>query len=62
MIKKSNSVPNFLFERPMPKQFSMKLKMPKIIPYSDFIKNNPCATKKERQNAIKNFYDALLQN
>jgi hypothetical protein len=39
----------------------MKLNLPKIIPYSEFIKNNPNATKNERQNAIKNFYDNLLR-
>lgn len=61
MVKKSNSVPNFLYETPPPKQFSMKLFMPKIIPYSEFIKNNPNANKVERRNAIKNFYDLLLQ-
>ena len=62
MIKKNNSVPNFLFETPKARNFSMKLKLPKIIPYSEFIKNNPNATKIERQNAIKNFYENLLRN
>jgi len=70
MIIKSNSVPNFLFEtpqpkpKPKPKQYTIKLtnvQMPKIIPYSEFIKNNPKATKSERRNAIKNFYDLLLE-
>jgi hypothetical protein len=40
----------------------MKLKLPKIIPYREFIKNNPNATKIERQNDIKNFYENLLRN
>ena len=62
MIKKSNSVPNFLFEKPKPNQYTMKLSIPKIIPYSEFIRSNPNATKKERQNAIKNFYSSLLNN
>ena len=61
MIKKNNSVPNFLFETPKAKNYTMKLNLPKIIPYSEFIKNNPNATKNERQNAIKNFYDNLLR-
>ena len=60
MLIKSNSVPNFLFETPQKKQYHMKLNIPKIIPYSEFIKNNPTATKSERRNAIKNFYDILL--
>ena len=41
MIKKSNSVPNFLFETPKARNYTMKLNFPKIIPYSEFIKNNP---------------------
>ena len=60
MLIKSNSVPNFLFETPQKKQLHMKLTLPKIIPYSEFLKNNPHATKMERRNAIKNFYDMLL--
>lgn len=62
MLVKSNSVPNFLFEMPKKKQYTLKLNnnIPKIIPYSEFLKNNPKATKSERQNAIKNFYDMLL--
>jgi hypothetical protein len=61
MIKKSNSVPNFLFETPKAKNYIMKLNLLKIIPYSEFIKKNPNSTKIERQNAIKNFYDNLLR-
>jgi hypothetical protein len=62
MLVKSNSVPNFLFEMPKKKQYTLKLNnnIPKIIPYSEFLKNNPKATKSERRNAIKNFYDMLL--
>jgi len=64
MLVKSNSVPNFLFETAKPKQYTITLtnvELPKIIPYSEFIKNNPKATKKDRRNAIKNFYDLLLE-
>ena len=62
MLVKSNSVPNFLFEMPKKKQYTLKLNnnIPKIIPYSEFLKNNPKATKSERRNAIKNFYNMLL--
>jgi hypothetical protein len=63
MLVKSNSVPNFLFETPRPqtKQFRLKLiNLPKIIPYSEFLKNNPKATKAERREAIVTFYNALL--
>lgn len=59
MLVKSNSVPNFLFETPKPqkKQYLLKLSnLPKIIPYSEFLKNNPV----ERREAIKIFYDMLL--
>jgi len=65
MLVKSNSVPNFLFETPqknnITKQYHIKLAIPKIIPYSEFLKNHPNATKEERRNAIKQFYDMLLQ-
>ena len=62
MLIKSNSVPNFLFEIPKKKQYTFKLNnnIPKIIPYSEFLKKNPNATKIERRNAIKSFYDMLL--
>jgi hypothetical protein len=62
MLVKSNSVPNFLFETPKKKQYTLKLNnnIPKIIPYSEFLKNNPNATRNERRNAIKKFYDMLL--
>ena len=61
MLIKSNSVPNFLFEIPKKKQYALKLNnIPKIIPYSEFLKKNPNATKIERRNAIKSFYDMLL--
>ena len=64
MLVKSNSVPNFLFETPKIKQYTLKLNnnIPKIMPYSEFLKHNPNATKSERRNAIKKFYDALLDN
>ena len=63
MLIKSNSVPNFLFEVPKKKQYALKLNnnIPKIIPYSEFLKKNPNATKIERRNAIKTFYDMLLE-
>jgi hypothetical protein len=62
MLTKSNSVPNFLFEVPKKKQYTLKLNnIPKIIPYSEFLKKNPNATKSERRTAIKNFYDMLLE-
>jgi len=63
MLVKSNSVPNFLFETPKShkKEYRLKLSsLPKIIPYSDFLKRNPNATKNERREAIKSFYNALL--
>lgn len=63
MLVKSNSVPNFLFETPRPqnKQFRLKLiNLPKIIPYSEFLKNNPKSTKAERREAIHKFYYDLL--
>ena len=67
MLVKSNSVPNFLFETPKQKsqsQYMLKLsnKLPKIIPYSEFLKNNPKATKTQRQQAIATFYNTLLNN
>jgi hypothetical protein len=61
MLVKSNSVPNFTFEKPTPKKYNLKLiSLPKIIPYSEFLKTNPHATKAERREAIINFYTALL--
>ena len=61
MLVKSNSVPNFLFETPKKKEYNLKLfNLPRIIPYSEFLKNNPKATKAERRAAIKKFYDDLL--
>jgi hypothetical protein len=63
MLVKSNSVPNFLFETPKPqkKQYLLKLSnFPKIIPYSEFLKNNPKATKAQRREAIVTFYNKLL--
>ena len=66
MLVKSNSVPNFLFETPKTRQYKLRLcsnnNMPKIMPYSEFLKRNPKATKIERRNAIKNFYDMLINN
>lgn len=32
----------------------------KLVSYSDFLRSNPKATKKQRCKAIKNFYDNLL--
>lgn len=62
MLVKSNSVPNFLFETPQKKQYTLRLvsNMPKIISYSSFLKNNPNATKSERREAIHNLYTSLL--
>jgi hypothetical protein len=65
MIVKSNSVPNFLYETPQKKQYIFRLSnynIPKIIPYSEFLKSNPRATKTQRREAIKSFYDMLLDN
>ena len=60
MLVKSNSVPNFLFETPKTKEHNLKLILPKIIPYSDFInnnnKNNQKINKSEGRNAITNCY------
>ena len=61
MLPKSNSVPNFLFETPKTKQYNFKLyNFPKILPYSEFLKSNPKATKSERMQTIQTFYNALL--
>lgn len=61
MLIKSNSVPNFLFETPKTKEYKLKLfNLSRIIPYSEFLKNNPNASKMERREAIKNFYYNLL--
>ena len=62
MLVKSNSVPNFLFETPKTMRYKLRLNnyVPKVLPYSEFLKQNPKATKSERRNAIKNFYDMLL--
>jgi hypothetical protein len=63
MLPKSNSVPNFLFEIPQPKtkQYNLKLyNFPKIISYSEFLKSTPKATKTERREAIRSFYNTLL--
>jgi hypothetical protein len=62
MLVKSNSVPNFLFETPQKKQYKLRLinNLPKIIPYSVFLKDNPNATKIERREAIRDFYTMLL--
>lgn len=61
MIIKSNSVPNFLYENYKQKKTNFSLtNKPKIVSYSEFLKNNKNSTKKERQNAIKRFYDSLL--
>jgi len=62
MLIKSNSVPNFLFESPRKKEYKSKIfNLSRIISYSEFLRNNPKATKIERQSAIKNFYDSLLR-
>lgn len=61
MLVKSKSVPNFTFEKPAPKNYNLKLiSLPKIIPYSEFLKCKPNATKSERREAIRCFYEALL--
>jgi len=63
MLVKSNSVPNFLFEKPVytTKKYSLVLtNKKKVISYGEFIKNNPNATKIERRQAIKSFYDMLF--
>lgn len=60
---KSNSVPNFLFEKPnsnIQRRLTLSLK-PKIVSYGEFIRNNKNATKNERINAIKHFYDMLFK-
>jgi hypothetical protein len=61
MLVRSYSEPNFLFDSPLNKQYKLKLvTLQKLVSYGEFIKNNPRATKAERRNAIKNFYDKLL--
>ena len=63
MLVKSNSVPNFLFETPTQQkpQYIFKLsKLPKVIPYSEFLRNNPNIIKTERRQTISTFYNSLL--
>jgi len=62
MLVKSNSVPNFLFEKPVStRRYSLVLtNKKKIESYGEFIKNNPNSTKIERREAIKSFYDILF--
>ena len=63
MLVKSNSVPNFLFETPtqQKQQYIFKLsKLPKVIPYSEFLRNNPNIIKTERRQTISTFYNSLL--
>jgi hypothetical protein len=62
MLVKSNSVPNFLFEKPVStRRYSLVLtNKKKIVSYGEFIKNNPNSTKSERRQAIKSFYDMLF--
>jgi hypothetical protein len=62
MLVKSNSVPNFLFEKPVStRRYSLVLtNKKKIVSYGEFIKNNPNSTKIERREAIKSFYDILF--
>lgn len=62
MLVKSNSLPNFLFEEPQKKQYTLKLlSLPKLVSYGEFLKNNPKATKQERREAIRTFYEMLLR-
>jgi hypothetical protein len=63
MLVKSNSVPNFLFETPQHQKthYTFKLnKLPKVIPYSEFLRNNPNIIKTERRQTITTFYNSLL--
>jgi hypothetical protein len=62
MLVKSNSVPNFLFEKPVStRRYSLVLtNKKKIVSYGEFIKNNPNSTKIERREAIKSFYEILF--
>jgi hypothetical protein len=62
MLVKSNSVPNFLFEKTnstIYRKHSLTLK-PKIVSYGEFVMNNKNSTKIERRNVIKQFYDMLF--
>ena len=62
MLVKSNSVPNFLFEEPQKKQYKLRLlNLPKLVSYGEFLKTNPKATKEERREAIRTFYEMLLR-
>jgi hypothetical protein len=62
MLVKSNSVPNFLFEKAnstIYRKYSLTLK-PKIISYGEFLMTNKNSTRIERKNVIKQFYDMLF--
>jgi hypothetical protein len=60
MIVKSNSVPNFLFEKPIPipnterKIFLKNINRQKVISYGE--------TTKKRNENIKAFYDIVFKN
>ena len=41
--------------------FNTKINKKKLISYGEFLRLNPIATKKQRVDAIKNFYDNLLK-
>ena len=62
MLVKSNSAPNFLFEKPVStSRYSLVLtNKKKIVSYGEFIKNNPSSTKSQRKQAIKSFYELLF--
>jgi len=61
MLVRSCSESNLLSEKTINKHYKLKL-MPvqKLISYGEFIRNNPTATKMQRREAIKIFYDKLL--
>jgi hypothetical protein len=62
MLTKSASLPNLIFEVPKSKQYTLKLREPeKTISYGDFLRNNPNASRNERKNMIKLFYDKLFK-
>jgi hypothetical protein len=66
MIVKSNSVPNFLFEKPInntKRKLSFKiLNKQKVISYEDFVKNNSTLLKNERINNLNALYYIVFKN
>jgi len=63
-LKKNKSIPNFNenynISNIVDNKFGLEIKKQNLISYGEFIEKNPKATKKQRCNAIANFYKILL--